>query len=142
MLKIDLREIRKSRLEQVIAERFGGRQIDFSIAAKRNPTQVNQWLSGHRNPNGDTCRSVEAELKLPQGWLDQPSEGTAISLSAMPADYQSRLAKADAATLRLVEMALYEDDDEAAARLTPSLVAMVRALKVMIADQGPQDSQS
>lgn len=70
-----------------------------------------------------------------------PREEGVISLPSMPADYQTRLAKADSATLRLVELALYEDDDEAAARLTPSLLAMVRALKVMIADQGAQDGQ-
>ena len=68
-----------------------------------------------------------------------PREDGSIALPSLPADIQARLAKADAATLRLVEMALYEDDEEAAARLTPSLLAMVRALKVMIADQGGLD---
>ncbi|MCF8156655.1 MAG: hypothetical protein K9K35_11670 [Rhodoferax sp.] len=72
MTNIDLRGIRRSRIQQLINERFGGRQIDFSIAAKRNSTQVNQWLTGHRNPNGDTCRKVEDALKLSRDWLDQP----------------------------------------------------------------------
>ena len=50
---------------------FSGRQADFAAAVKRNPTQVNHWVSGHRNPNGDTCREVESELGYKAGWMDQ-----------------------------------------------------------------------
>ncbi len=44
-----------------------------------------------------------------------------------------RLRTADAATLRLVELALLEDDEAAAARLSPSLRGLVGFLKQQIA---------
>jgi hypothetical protein len=71
MNKIDLRNTRHKNLMFLIAEKFSGSLTDFSAAAKKNPTQVNHWISGHRNPNGDTCRDVERELDYPEGWLDQ-----------------------------------------------------------------------
>jgi len=70
MDKIEQRLHRRSRLIQLIDGLFGGRQADFAAAAKKNPTQVNHWISGHRNPNGDTCRDVEKELGLPNNWFD------------------------------------------------------------------------
>lgn len=83
MEKLDLREIRRSGLKKLIADRFNGNQAEFAKAAKRNPTQVNHWISGHRNPNGDTCRDVEAALKLHPGWLDQPHIDGALSLAVV-----------------------------------------------------------
>lgn len=47
-----------------------------------------------------------------------------------------RLATADAATRKLIEIALYENDETAVQQLTPSLVSLVRAMKDMIREQG------
>lgn len=69
--KIDLRALRRLNLNNLITTKFGGHQSDFAAASKKNPTQVNHWISGHRNPNGDTCRNVERAIGYPPGWMDQ-----------------------------------------------------------------------
>lgn len=73
MNKFDLRDLRRKNLLALIDKQFNGSQAEFSDAAKKNPTQVNHWISGHRNPNGDTCREVERALGLPLNYLDQES---------------------------------------------------------------------
>lgn len=55
---------------ELIVERFGGSNTAFALAIGKSPSQVGHWISGHRNPNGDTCREVEDALDLPRGWLD------------------------------------------------------------------------
>lgn len=77
MDKETLRTVRRENLKRLIDDRFSGRQADLALAAKKNPTQINHWVSGHRNPNGDTCREVEKELGLPENWLDQEIHATA-----------------------------------------------------------------
>jgi len=71
-----LRIVRRENLKRLIDDSFSGRQADLALAAKKNATQINHWVSGHRNPNGDTCREVEKELGLPENWLDK--DNTAI----------------------------------------------------------------
>lgn len=51
---------------------------------------------------------------------------------------RDRISKADAATKKLIEIALLEDDDEAAQALTPSLVSLVRAVKEQIRAMGDE----
>lgn len=60
-------------------------------------------------------------------------------VSAIHQQLTARLATADVETLRLVELALYENDEQAVQHLTPSLVAMVRGLKAAIAAERGQD---
>ena len=50
----------------------------------------------------------------------------------------ARLSTADPTTIELVRLALYENDEPALSKLSPSLVAMVRALKVMINEKREQ----
>lgn len=65
--------------------------------------------------------------QLQQAQLAQP----------MP-ELAARLASADEATRKLVEIALLENDESALSQLSPSLVAMVRGVKAVIAAQGSQ----
>ncbi len=55
--------------------------------------------------------------------------------SGMSERLYERLASADPTTIKLVELALYADDTNAAQRLSPSLLAMVRGLKAAIEAQ-------
>lgn len=71
------------------------------------------------------------------GGLD-PAEISPSLASDLPArtKLDARLAKADLATRRLIEIALLEDDPEAVQALTPSLVSLVRAVKEQIRVMG------
>jgi len=69
-----LARIRRERISELIELRFEGKNVAFSLAIGKSPSQVGHWLSGHRNPNGDTCREVEDSLNLPKGWLDGADE--------------------------------------------------------------------
>ena len=141
---MDIDEIRRANLKAL--EREVGKPKQMAEAAGMSYAQYVNYRDGafdkrsgkKRGMRKETAWRFEDACKKPRGWLDQVHLDGESALPTLPADVQARLAKADAATLHLVEMALYENDAEAVARLTPSLVAMVRALKVMIAEQGIQ----
>lgn len=63
-------EIRRKKLEKLIAERYEGNQSAFGIAIGKTATQVNMWLSGARNMTLDSSEKIEKSLKLPRGWMD------------------------------------------------------------------------
>lgn len=71
-----LADVRRSGIKLIYAKRFAakGGKAAFALAVKRSPSQVGHWFSGHRNPNGDTCREIERLLGLPRDWLDTPHE--------------------------------------------------------------------
>lgn len=59
-----------------------------------------------------------------------------LSNQELPVELAQRLRQSDAATRRLIEIALLEDDPEAVQALTPSLVSLVRAVKEQIRVMG------
>lgn len=61
---------RKTLLKQLIDDRFGGNQADFARAIKRQPAQVNQWLTGYRALGDAGARNIELALNLPNGYFD------------------------------------------------------------------------
>lgn len=61
---------RKSLLHKLLETRFGGSQAAFARALKRSPSQIHQWLSGHRMLGDAGARHIEMTLGLPAGWMD------------------------------------------------------------------------
>lgn len=162
MNKETLRNVRRENLKSLIDDRFSGRQADFALAVKKNPTQINHWVSGHRNPNGDTCREVEKELGLPENWLDQDTHATAnitlpgFSVAATASNQAPalmsgaraytggdssniellrRLESASDETKKLVELALLPDSDLRQIPLSPSLKGLIGYLKNQIKEE-------
>lgn len=66
------RMTRREVLIDLIKEKFGGNQAEFARAIKRSPSQVHQWVSGHRNLGEAGARHIEITLGLPQGYFDFP----------------------------------------------------------------------
>lgn len=65
----------KEILKTLIDQRFGGNQAAFSRAIGRSPSQINQWLTGHRNLDVKGCRLIEKALKLPADYMiGEPKE--------------------------------------------------------------------
>ena len=61
---------RRSKLLDLVQSRFGGNQAKFAAAINRSPSQVNQWMSGHRALGDAGARTIEVALKLPMGYFD------------------------------------------------------------------------
>jgi hypothetical protein len=59
---------RWQRLEDLIAQRFGGRTVWFCTAAKKNEGQVCLYRNKSRPIGERFCRDVEAQLNRP-GWF-------------------------------------------------------------------------
>ena len=64
----------KDILRKLIAERYEGNQAAFSRAIKRQPAQVNQWLTGYRKLDTKGQRHIETELGLPAGYMSGEPE--------------------------------------------------------------------
>lgn len=61
---------RREVVKRLIAERFGGRNVDFARAIDRSPAQV--WMILNRRNIGERCaRHIETKLRLPIGELDR-----------------------------------------------------------------------
>lgn len=87
----------------------------------------------------DSGRISKGRLPDLETWSGKPMSwwlGATESQNYPNAELAARLKAADPATVKLVELALYESDPEAISKLSPSLVAMVRGLKAAIELQG------
>ena len=140
---MDIDEIRRANLKTL--ERELGKPKLMAEASGMSYAQYVNYRDGafdkrsgkKRGMRKETAWRFEDACKKPRGWLDQVHrDGEDAALEGVTAALQTRLASADTATRRLVELALYENDDAAASKLSPSLLAMVRGLKAAIAAQG------
>jgi hypothetical protein len=123
MITDDLKLLRRGNLKRLMGERFGGSQVDFAVAVKRSPTQINHWLSGHRNPNGDTCRAVEVQLRLPMCWLDQ-DHGAELANSPPSMQEARPVYQAEGMGKTLAELSGYlKAVDEGTRRMAMGLIA-------------------
>lgn len=69
---MDIREIRRRRLEQLLRqERFAGEKASLARAIGKAPAQVSQWCNEVRTISEDVARQIEERLKLPKLWMDQ-----------------------------------------------------------------------
>lgn len=71
---------RKTLLKRLIDERFGGNQADFARSIKRQPAQVNQWLTGYRAIGDAGARNIELAIGLPIGFFDSKAMPQNIDL--------------------------------------------------------------
>ena len=96
-------EIRRARLAQLIEKRFDGSQADFARASGISPTYVTRMLKDDASPSKkrigeDLARQVEDRLNLPTHWLDNVPERQTPELHASEsaaAPYPGRAAPAD-----------------------------------------------
>jgi hypothetical protein len=75
---MDVYEIRRLRLNEVMNTRFGGRQIDLARALSLSQPYISLCLNAGTNNKkiGEkVARKIETALQLPKGWLDR-WEGT------------------------------------------------------------------
>jgi len=62
---------RRKLLKALIDQRYGGNVAAFARAIKKSPSQVHQWLSGHRNLGDAGARHIEKTIPgLWQGYFD------------------------------------------------------------------------
>lgn len=72
---MDISEIRKHRVAQLIDQRFNGVAADFAAAIGRTPSYVSRMLSSNKHSRGigeTMARSIEQALDLEPGSLDRP----------------------------------------------------------------------
>ncbi len=68
---MDARVDRRTLLRKLIDDRFHGRVAEFARAIGRSPSQVHQWLHGHRRLGDAGARHIEKTLPgLWQGYFD------------------------------------------------------------------------
>lgn len=70
---MEIKEKRKTRLEQLLAEEPGpprGKKQRLAKRLGKAPAQISQWLSGYRTIDEDTARDMERKARKPAGWLD------------------------------------------------------------------------
>lgn len=87
VLDMDIREIRRARLLQLVQQQNGaGKQRKLAAAIGKAPAQISQWINQTRTITEDSAREIEAKAKLPIGWLDlDPDAPTRTgSFSAAP----------------------------------------------------------
>jgi hypothetical protein len=71
---MDIYQIRRERLNELLHRDFGGKQIDLAVALGVSPGYISRALS--KNPNSKKAlgekfaRSVETKLGLAKGWMD------------------------------------------------------------------------
>jgi len=78
-------EIRRARLAQLIAKRYDGSQADFARASGISPTYVTRMLKDDASPSRkrigeDLARQIEDRLNLPSHWLDSAPERQSAEL--------------------------------------------------------------
>ncbi|WP_341674976.1 hypothetical protein [Niveibacterium sp. SC-1] len=80
---MDISQIRRARLKQLIDDQFGGVVLRFAEAMDMKPPQVHRWLTqakSGQNIREDSARNIETRCGLTRGWMDLP-EGGAYQLT-------------------------------------------------------------
>ena len=78
---------RRTHLQRLIRERFGGNKSAFARAVERYPAEISRWLKRAqgdtrwaRNMSEISARSIEHHLGLTMGYLDQPMDEHAYAV--------------------------------------------------------------
>jgi hypothetical protein len=71
---MDLNELRRQNLLLVIADVFGGRQIDLAKRMGRGQAQITQWKSPENGIHERSARLIEQAAGKPAGWMDLPHD--------------------------------------------------------------------
>jgi phage repressor protein C with HTH and peptisase S24 domain len=68
---MDIYETRRTNLQSLIEERFGGTQRKLAEAIDRQPDYVSRCLRGHKRIGETFARHIETSLNLPDGYLSE-----------------------------------------------------------------------
>lgn len=75
---MDIYDLRRDRLRQIIDSRFGGVVLRCAEALEMKPPQLHRWLSltsrDRRRIEYDSARNIEHRLGIATLWMDQPTE--------------------------------------------------------------------
>jgi hypothetical protein len=71
---MDLNELRRQNLLLIIADVFGGRQIDLARRMGRGQAQITQWKSPENGIHERSARLIEQAAGKPAGWMDLPHD--------------------------------------------------------------------
>lgn len=78
--RMDIHDIRKARLNELIDLAFAGNQLAFAKKTGIKAPQVNRWLSDTasdtRNITEASARKIEELCGKPRGWLDHDESAT------------------------------------------------------------------
>lgn len=77
---VDIKAIRRKRLQQLIDLNFGKRQHAFADAVERSPNYISRIASGKKGIGEDVARDIEIKLELPRGWLDRDDSNQPVTL--------------------------------------------------------------
>ncbi len=83
--RMDIHDIRRLRLKQLISERFGGSAAKFSLEAEVSSSYLSRIFTSNpahrRNVGEKLARNLERKLGLEDGWLDMPINTTVLELT-------------------------------------------------------------
>lgn len=83
---MNLKDLRRARLLWLRDTRFNGVAKALADALARSPSQIGQWLSGHRSIEEDSARYIEAQLRLGTRGLDDdviPEAALGVAINSM-----------------------------------------------------------
>lgn len=114
-----------------------GRQVALAKKLDISQNGARKWLEGEGLPEFSRVMQLAKLFDCSVEWLatGRGARDLHVSQDVPMQRLIDRLTTADEATKQLVELALLESDKAASARLSPSLLAMVRGLKDAIAVQ-------
>ncbi len=85
---MDLAEIRRQRLREIIDTRFNGVAAHFAAAIGREPSYVSRALTDNakhrKNIGEDLAREIERALRLPAGYLDNQHSAASTPIPGTP----------------------------------------------------------
>lgn len=61
---------RREKLQELIRDRFEDSQADFARAVGKSPSQIWQWVTGHRNLSADSAQELARPLGLPRDYFE------------------------------------------------------------------------
>jgi hypothetical protein len=71
---MDISEIRRENIKEIIKQRCGGVKAQFARTIKREPQVVSRWWASNpeyrRNVGHNLARDIEVKFNLKSGWLD------------------------------------------------------------------------
>jgi hypothetical protein len=80
----ELKALRKTRLKWLVENAYTKlQQQEFAALIETAPSQLGQWLSGHRGIGEHSARRIEVQCKRARGWLDGGGEASEPELSPM-----------------------------------------------------------
>jgi DNA-binding transcriptional regulator YdaS (Cro superfamily) len=109
---MSFKDLRRARLLWLRDTRFNGVAKALADALERSPSQIGQWLSGHRSIEEESARFIEKQLRLGARGLDEdvPEAALGIAINAMVENWIQGDA-ANRSDISLANLLMSEIDD-------------------------------